>query len=72
MPTMQNLVSYLLRTVKHACWAAGKGPFCFQDTLNYEFVSGTNEYFYLNPATGQLFLIKDLATTQNKLFTVSI
>ena len=42
-----------------------------QDTLVYEVVNGPHPYFYLNPVTGNITLIKDLASTPDKTFTVS-
>jgi hypothetical protein len=42
-----------------------------QDALVYEVVNGPHPYFYLNPVTGNITLIKDLATTPDKTFTVS-
>jgi hypothetical protein len=48
------------------------GFFSFvQDALVYEVVNGPHPYFYLNPVTGNITLIKDLATTPDKTFGCS-
>ncbi|VDH99244.1 protocadherin Fat 4, partial [Mytilus galloprovincialis] len=42
------------------------------DILVYEIVNGPHDFFYLNPVTGQLTLIKDLASTNQKTFSFQV